>query len=825
MSSINENQNEFFIFPAELTEWITKAHEVLPRDLVEHLDSELAAAEQHQDIVPFKTEVQQQLETVGRMQATLSELLKQTEAWAVALARREQYGEKWWQQKRLALSNAFQSDPQIGAAEWLKTFVEALIAWELDICDRLTSESFPLPVEMGDLPPLLRTGLQGIRDGDYEKTLEMLKRLTQGLPFDLLQPVLAGSSWALLFIFMARIYLFLSKNAAALVYFEQAKQWSPEDGRVYAALGDYYRAQHDRDQARSLYQRAIELSSQQPEGYVGMGLLAEDDKNWDEADERYERAIRAVQDQKDIGVALSKLLAPATANLFLELARVLRKQEPKRALQAVEHAIELGIKGGGSYPEWIGYRLKGEILEQIQRPIDAAEAYYEAGRRFGWRNENQIAIDLLTKAKQLNQKHILTYWNLAENLRIASQLSSPPYVNQRLIQQALEVWEAGAKVERPSASESWAYTVRALISEQRAHMLGDQRVDLWWEAVAYAERAIILDANEPYRWAHLARFHRYLNTESTALRVTEKSLEIDSKNAAVLEERAAILANVGQYSEAENIILKRNKLGQNTWMKAVYACVLMHMDKVEAALKLADGVVQESQENLQFREVRAECNRKLGLQDKVAEDYQWIWNRYGRPEYQSIDNQVCFGWAAYRLDKLDEAIDIFEKLAIDPIEAGSAYRKLGLCYFKRGDIQTSQEKFSKGIELAINVREIDDLLDELKILETLSQNSPDLDQLTSALQEIKNRMDARRINLMQPLAPEKELGDRVRELEEKGDKDSWAWIGAQAGLARMYLENGNEDKAASIYSLLTEKGERFFEANIALEKIRTIKNG
>src|SRR5262245_11210925 len=209
----------------------------------------------------------------------------------------------------------------------------------------------------------------------------MLTCLAQAEPAGQSSSLLDPASRALLYVLMGRISLdHFTDWGKALDYFQQAKELAPDDGRPFAALGDYYRVTGEGRHALRFYQQAIERSPNYPDGYLGMGSLAEDQKRWDEADEWYERAMETVRDEKDVEVGLSKLLAPVSGNLYLRLARLFAEVEPERALRLVNRAIERGIKADGDYPKRFGYELKGEILAALQRPAEAAEAYYEAGR-------------------------------------------------------------------------------------------------------------------------------------------------------------------------------------------------------------------------------------------------------------------------------------------------------------------------------------------------------------------------------------------------------------------------------------------------------------
>jgi hypothetical protein len=68
------------------------------------------------------------------------------------------------------------------------------------------------------------------------------------------------------------------------------------------------------------------------------------------------------------------------------------------------------------------------------------------------------------------------------------------------------------------------------------------------------ERAILLRDWDAYRRAYLGRYHRYMRTESSALYATRTALNYASENSAALEERAATLANIGAFDQAEPLI-------------------------------------------------------------------------------------------------------------------------------------------------------------------------------------------------------------------------------------------------------------------------------
>ena len=68
------------------------------------------------------------------------------------------------------------------------------------------------------------------------------------------------------------------------------------------------------------------------------------------------------------------------------------------ALKAVEKALEISLKGKGEYREAPAQQLKAELLEKRGELEQAASFFYEAGRRFLWRNEYDKAVEQLGRS-------------------------------------------------------------------------------------------------------------------------------------------------------------------------------------------------------------------------------------------------------------------------------------------------------------------------------------------------------------------------------------------------------------------------------------------
>src|SRR6266702_3228065 len=82
------------------------------------LQKNLSVVAKEEDHVLLKEVIQQYIQEAGKLQANLQEVLAKVVELEILQARREQYSEQWWQQKRQVVYKALQNDPQKGLSEW-----------------------------------------------------------------------------------------------------------------------------------------------------------------------------------------------------------------------------------------------------------------------------------------------------------------------------------------------------------------------------------------------------------------------------------------------------------------------------------------------------------------------------------------------------------------------------------------------------------------------------------------------------------------------------------------------------------------------------------
>lgn len=526
---------------------------------------------------------------------------------------------------------------------------------------------------------------------------------------------------------------------------------------------------------------------------------------------------RAIQD-----LLPERAMQPEDGNTHYFLAQCYRIFEcpPKRAMDEVDRALKLELSGQTKYPNAPALQLKAELLQSLGEREESGDYFFQAGCDFSWRNQYGEAVAQFQQAANLRPRHTRTYWHWAEALRLLSYTPSPPYVDEAAIKECLTVWETGVAIGHPDSACSWAYLSRALLEEQRSRLPGAERWTLGWRAVAYLEQAILLDDQDASRWAELSRFLRLRKAESTALEAARRVRELDPQNVSGLEELGILLLNRGEFEEADGVVMELEKVEPKAWTDALKAFKLVRRGQREQALELISGSIAASPDVVWYHDLRALClsTAEGELPPQAQQEYQWVWDRYGKSE---AEDEVTCATAAYKLGKVDEAISIFERLLRDPSQAGTALRKLGLCYLARGDLEPGEKYLNDGVmHLTTNLRELEDLLDfYLKFLERSSYQRPQGAALREeVLPRIRRNITAQIQALRVPRSGREELALVIEALRANGETEGWPWIGAHATLARVLGGERRWSETAAVYQMLQTRGDRFHEAQTGLRK-------
>lgn len=760
------------------------------------------------------------------------------------------YTDDWWLEKRQVLYQAFQADPVSGLEEWRTTFTDALLAWQLDLCKQLVSAPFfPLLKDTGQ-GTRFQQGIQSILDGNYLQALDMLASLVGATADDGLRMLLKPSSRAMLLIFIGRIHLYYSSSEdetgehleRARGSFEHARELIPEHGLDNAAVGEYYRLKDNKEKARRACEQAIAQAPDQPDGYITLGLLFEDDKSWDEADDQYAKAINIVGqgDITTVSRVLDKLLAPVSGNAYLQLARMLKDDDPEQARDVALRAIRIGmarvgklqIKHNDDYVERIGFRLLGEIFDVLQDPTNAGLAYYESARRFFFHDEYNVAIELLREASQRYPTYPPIYWYWADTLRAlaANHQTAAPQEQVKRAQEVLDVWDKGYAISSPSPDFAGAYLTRALTVEILSGIQPEQAVSLRWETAVNLEQGLLLQPNNAFMWAALARTHSALTNYAVALQAIDRALRLDNDALNMLEERVRILTFLGDERGKEALDYFRKKALDTVaapeymmWADQMEILLLFRQQKYPQTAPLVEAAVDREPTNTWLRTIRGYNRRMLGNDQGALEDFRWIWENTSTITELAHPDSSYRGWAAYELGYYAEALAIFQDF-LGGISITSFDDRINvvLCYLAQGQLQEAETWFNDALSYLryrINVRVT---LQDLVELEERLAHQPEYATIQEAIARYRQVLITKEEELPEVenlKAAEFELR-QVLEVDQP-KSDSFVWFAAIAGLARINLEAEHWEAAGTRYRSICETEaanmpSRFPEARVGL---------
>jgi tetratricopeptide (TPR) repeat protein len=694
---------------------------------------------------------------------------------------------------------------------WFRAYALCLSDWQLEKCKRIASLKFQATSEENSVKELLAAAADHLIQKKYS-TDEVDEALQHVLNKRWGDGQADKPYRANLLVLRGRIQLYHRDQPDAARYsFGEAIAVNPDYELPRVGLCEYYIHQTDFDKAKQQLEDAIRLPPELVDGYLGVGKLYEAQKVWKDANEWYDRAADvALKDRKPV-LALSKLLAPATGSAYLRLAFKLNSAQPEparldSALDAVEHALELGVSGKGDYPQAEALRLKADILQKRELTEEAIEAYSEAGKYFGWSNtphDVEQASKCFESAIHLGSKKAGDFWHLADVYVRLSQGAADDGAKRNHIERGLTLWNTAAQL--PDESSYWAYAVRTELASQRAALLRGEswgkRIDLWWEAVVMLERLLLIMDNRPVDWSLLGRSFDRLYLYENALKRTEKAFELDSNDLFVAEWRTFVLANAGHFEEALKTIEHRLTLNDDRWVYSIRAWVYLHQGQYEEAKKdIEHAYASIEPEKLATWDLYlcATIYERAKDLDRARQDYEIIYARErNRRQEKDIDNLSNYANAAFNLGKSEEAIELLQTpiLLRDPLERDSTLRDLGLFKLHSDQDEEGWKHIEDGIALCNAARSLQEYLEACEA--RLSQ--PDVDRVASLVQ-------AKVKVLEQPKTLEQELVEAYNTFGTSARDMSWSRVGIQASLARVYREESRWREAAELYQQLLVLG-------------------
>ncbi|MFL6448705.1 MAG: tetratricopeptide repeat protein [Bryobacteraceae bacterium] len=537
-------------------------------------------------------------------------------------------------------------------------------------------------------------------------------------------------------------------------------------------------------------------------------------------------------------------LLPESAEDHLNLARAHHRDGNLNEAEAVaKEAISLAYDYGTKAS---AYEFLSDLLVELDEDTDVvAEALYEAGRNQHWGNRFAEAAALLERANTLNADHVETYWYWADALLYCGyDETNQTDERSRFSKRAVEVWRKGASHRLPTTEYSWAYTSRALMSDQLVNLVenGKDSADHWWRSVVCLHRAIQLDEGEPYRWTYLSRFLRFLDLDFAALFAIETAYKAAPSNETARSERIAILANLGDFAQARELI-ESSVQEADWWVLSTSGYVALYQHDYNRAVKDFSSSL-DRREDMWARLMRGYSLLMAGKPELARLDFEWIRRNQPDQTYGTSEQRKSYGAAAIYhlalltgpLSLLDEAIAMLEDLS--RTKPDDYADDLGVMYLTRGtdgDVERGTALVEEATRNSRSIRSVRFTLEYgLAFAERWFQAAQRTDKQIDAVARLKEKC-RERIAELEPIQPRsksellecaKQDITLARDKAGSSDGRDCSAFGTGAQLARIALEQERWREAAGLYLQLWRReavfGEpelAFPEASIALEKI------
>ncbi|MBX3238314.1 MAG: FHIPEP family type III secretion protein [Chitinophagaceae bacterium] len=488
----------------------------------------------------------------------------------------------------------------------------------------------------------------------------------------------------------------------------------------------------------------------------------------------------------------------------------------------LEKAETLGLKNNKTYPLTALYMLWAEIAEKKGEQQLAGKNYFKVARNYYDLANYDKALIFFNKS--IECAHALTHANFyaADILFLKSYMPLPPYIDEKLLDQAYEMWNKWGDTLPRVRDEAWHYIVIARIYEAWYKLRSLQAHYAYWEALLYAERAAAHTQADYSVLTYLGRFYRNLDLEANSLAAFEAASKLNSTFDFLVEEKAILYLNTGKFRDAETCLKymeERSLPYPETWK----AFILYHENNYEEAIGLLEKYVEGDQTDIFAYDLLMHiCWRakKMGEAKKFAEDAIVLGSKFNY-----LKEDLTFSWAYFVSGNARKAISILEDARSAGAVSNNIPVSLVLFYLFDGQVEKATENFDYVTSWICNSRLLKELYSDLVCLEGLlaRENERTHKDATTTNKPIAgwlNELDAKLEHLKTaPVSPGEELDNKLE--ESKFSEGSVPWIALQAGKARVYRENKQYTAARKLYGRLLEYSNAFPEAGLATGQIET----
>ena len=206
----------------------------------------------------------------------------------------------------------------------------------------------------------------------------------------------------------------------AVVALERARELAPDDLPTLIALADVQRVRERPDLAEPLYLRATELDSGCASAYIGLGAVASSRRDWQEAAERFERALSLAPDASIVNYQLG--LAYRRLGRIEEAERWLAQRGDRTAgisdplMDEVERMARGWRIHNNRGAKLFGEGRHAEALVELRLAMKSApeepEVLIGLSSSLTALGKEQEAIELLLRALEIDPDRTMAHYNL-----------------------------------------------------------------------------------------------------------------------------------------------------------------------------------------------------------------------------------------------------------------------------------------------------------------------------------------------------------------------------------------------------------------------------
>jgi tetratricopeptide (TPR) repeat protein len=772
----------------------------LPRPLRRSADSLLAQVRRSRSYREARTAAHESATEIAKLAEFVALVSAEVASREQARSVVEPFGRAWKDMVATEIGGAGDGAP----AAWVCRYAEAFVAGKFAICVWLCSD-VQIPGEP-DLSRRMLLAARAARERNLAASLPALETLTESDYAESLPSESLFRAWCMRARAVARGLGDAARARdlarAAVSKADSCHPALPADvtAALHTALGECLLDSNDIDGALAEMERAVRGAPQEPAGCVLRGLIAEAAQDYARADEWYE-------DAADIGgerAISGELYAPVPPNLLWKYGRRVRKASPAIAAQAIRKALQSGVRGSGQYPERKVYvdlaraLKRGQELTQDRARLEqlgaeAAQAYWEAGRRFAWVGDEDSALSYLAEACNLDPARPLYAFEQAEVLRMRA-VHADGTVDLDRLQTAADGWRQAYALQVPGRDIPWAYTTMALIAHEESGDLYRPRAS--WPAAALLERGLLCDPGNIRTIGQLSQAHRLLGNRRTALGLTEAAHGQDGDEKLVFDQHLLALLETGQFGRGLELIDKHGLRADQPWLIIRKVQYLIAQDRPDDALAVLESSrpTDEALHDLYL----GLCHELMGDEQAARQAYERIYT--GADQTGPPGRQDLFARASYLAGRYQEAENIYTQLIEqDPTDA-SLRCDFGELLLTRGD--ETQADITKGRDLLLaGIADTESswalwCLERIELPRLLRHvgGQPHEEEVLQVTAEAQTALSSRRQMLDQTRSPAAEIEARAGANGEPAVRS-----GMLLALARMDLADGKAEAALERY--------------------------